>query len=230
MNVENISNQSRFGRLPHPDHRDLKFSLARRVSAAAARQVVSKMWPVNLTLDQGDTPQCVEYSSRTWLSLGPVSNRWRKPDGWLYHEAQKIDEWDGEDYDGTSVRAGFKVLQSQGYLSSYGWAFDNATVTAWLLTQGPLVVGTDWFADMMLPDAQGFLHVAGGAVGGHAYSLRGTDTRKVCPDGSLGAHRVLNNWGKGWADKGQAWLSYRDFQTLLDRWGEACTALEIRRV
>jgi hypothetical protein len=34
---------------------------------------------------------------------------------WLYHEAQKVDEWPGEDYEGTSVRAGLDVLRTRGH-------------------------------------------------------------------------------------------------------------------
>ena len=34
---------------------------------------------------------------------------------WLYHEAQKVDEWPGEDYDGTSVRAGLDILRKRGH-------------------------------------------------------------------------------------------------------------------
>jgi hypothetical protein len=31
-----------------------------------------------------------------------------------YHEAQRVDEWDGEDYSGTSVRAGCDVAREMG--------------------------------------------------------------------------------------------------------------------
>ena len=34
---------------------------------------------------------------------------------WLYHEAQKVDEWPGEDYEGTSVRAGLDILRTRGH-------------------------------------------------------------------------------------------------------------------
>jgi hypothetical protein len=34
---------------------------------------------------------------------------------WLYHEAQKVDEWPGEDYEGTSVRAGLDILRKRGH-------------------------------------------------------------------------------------------------------------------
>ncbi len=39
---------------------------------------------------------------------------------WLYHEAQKVDEWPGEDYDGTSVRAGLDILRKRGHCEKDG--------------------------------------------------------------------------------------------------------------
>lgn len=62
--------------------------------------------------DQGSEGACVGFSvSRmaTWL------NRKRYDAPWLYHKAQKVDEWPGEDYDGTSVRAGLNVLKNDGH-------------------------------------------------------------------------------------------------------------------
>jgi hypothetical protein len=41
-------------------------------------------------------------------------NRQRYDAPWLYHRAQQIDEWPGENYDGTSVRAGLDVLRTEG--------------------------------------------------------------------------------------------------------------------
>ena len=37
---------------------------------------------------------------------------------WLYREAKKVDEWPGEDYDGTSVRAGLDILRKRGHCES----------------------------------------------------------------------------------------------------------------
>jgi hypothetical protein len=34
---------------------------------------------------------------------------------WFYIEAKKVDEWSGEDYDGTSVRAAMDVLREKGH-------------------------------------------------------------------------------------------------------------------
>lgn len=62
--------------------------------------------------NQGNQGACVGYSvSRmaTWL------NRKRYDARWLYAEAQKVDDWPGEDYSGTSVRAGLDVLKKLGH-------------------------------------------------------------------------------------------------------------------
>lgn len=62
--------------------------------------------------NQGETSQCVGYSiSRMMTHL----NRVRYDPQWLYIEAQKIDEWPGEGYDGTSVRAGLEILRTRGH-------------------------------------------------------------------------------------------------------------------
>lgn len=62
--------------------------------------------------DQGSEGACVGFSvsrAATWL------NRKRYDARWLYREAQKIDYWEGEDYEGTSVRAGMEVLRDEGH-------------------------------------------------------------------------------------------------------------------
>jgi hypothetical protein len=67
--------------------------------------------------DQGEEGACVGFmASRiaTW------ANRRRYDAFWLYHEAQKIDEWPGEDYEGTSLRAGFDILRERGHRWVFG--------------------------------------------------------------------------------------------------------------
>lgn len=69
-----------------------------------------------LRYDQGNTPHCVGYSLSRAMSW--YNRRFYDAD-WLYHEAQKVDEWDGEDYDGTSVRGGCRVLNTIGHRRIY---------------------------------------------------------------------------------------------------------------
>jgi hypothetical protein len=62
--------------------------------------------------NQGNEGACVGFGvSRLTSQL----NRKTYDGFWLYHEAQKIDEWPGEDYDGTSVRAGLDILRKRGH-------------------------------------------------------------------------------------------------------------------
>lgn len=63
-------------------------------------------------MDQGSEGACVGFGSTRAMML---LNRRRYDARWLYHEAQKIDEWPGEEYDGTSVRAGMDVLRLEGH-------------------------------------------------------------------------------------------------------------------
>lgn len=134
-----------------------------------------------------------------------------------------MDEWPGEDYEGTSVRGGIKALLSLGsafsFTVEYRWAFNIAQVISTILELGPMVVGTEWTARMMDPDGKGRIIPDGESLGGHAYVLCGVNTR-------TSMFRIQNSWGKSWGDGGKAWISIADFERLLGRDGEACIALE----
>jgi hypothetical protein len=62
--------------------------------------------------DQGSEGACVGFGISR---LASQLNRKAYDGFWLYHEAQKVDEWPGESYDGTSVRAGLDVLRKVGH-------------------------------------------------------------------------------------------------------------------
>lgn len=204
-----------FGRLVKADARDKKFRIARRAS-----QRVFRYWRDDAAfLDQGEQPHCVGYAWAHWLINYPLS-QFIYPSG-IYRVAQHLDEWDGQDYEGTSVRAGAKVLQELGFISEYRWAWSLEPLVDTLLEVGPVVIGVDWHADMMEPDRSGFLHASGAVDGGHAVLLNGVDTkaRKL---------RVKNSWSRAWGNDGRAWLSFEDMARLLKRDGEVCLAIEAR--
>ena len=213
----------KFGRRYAPDERDRLFAIPRLTSTRVARY-----WSTFDPLDQGQTSQCVAYSTCHWLLTAPVRNLTfdrQFPNiqafaGYLYKECQFVDEWPGEDYEGTSVRAAFKLLKQWGYVSEYRWAWDAETVALHVLEVGPVVVGTNWYGLMMSPSAANYLELKGEIVGGHAYMLTGFSRRR-------NAFRVFNSWGRAWGQNGRAWLRYDDFQRLLKEQGEACTATEV---
>lgn len=209
------------GRLPSaPDDRDRLYPM--RSLFGAVPPVLTRHHRTGPVLDQGNTSQCVGYAFRQLLNTAPVMQQGGPSATDIYREAQRIDEWPGEQYDGTSVRAGAKVLHAEGYLSAYHWATRAEDVRDYILTSGPVVVGTDWLTDMFTPDKDGYLPVSGSFVGGHAYVLCGYSTGRS-------AFRIINSWGKGFGQAGRAWIRFDDFARLLSSNGEACAAVELRR-
>lgn len=212
--------QKFFGRLPAIDFRDRRHLLRVPSKMPATGTRYYYTGPV---LDQGQTSQCVAYSGTQMLVTGPVMNKPYKTPALLYAECQKVDEWPGEDYDGTSVRALFKVLQGAGYIESYQWAFNLESVVSHLLKVGPVIFGTNWYSSMFDVDRTGFMRIKPGSqnVGGHAYMVKGVNVAKK-------ALRIVNSWGTGWGHGGFAWLSFDDAERLLNENGEAATAKELK--
>lgn len=212
------------GRLPAPDDRDNGYPVARLLAAAPVLPAYRYWHPGAWSGDQGRTSMCVAYSWTHWLKAGPDTQRAHVPDpAPLYAEAQRVDEWPGEEpaYQGTSVRAGAKVLQARGYVGSYWWATTADEVAAAVLGVGPVVVGTDWHAGMNRPvRGDGWrMHATGPVLGGHAYLLDGYSTKTRL-------FRCKNSWGRGYGNRGFAWLPADTLDLLLARHGEACLAVE----
>lgn len=217
--------KNKLGRLHIPDERDKKFLLKAALPLEEAGVTYKYWWPNGWWGDQGNTPQCVAYSWCHWLAEGPITQNstffGSSPldPVQVYTEAQKVDEWPGEDYDGTSVRAGAKILKSLGYITSYNWAYDIDTIVRTLLTKGPMVVGTTWKHDMFFPNSKGVITATGQDMGGHAYLLDGVNvnTKMI---------RIKNSWGRNWGKNGFAYISFDDMARLIDDYGEACLAVE----
>jgi C1A family cysteine protease len=223
-------NLTGLGRRVSIDPRDRDHLLPRAALARAADGITARYWfTPGEAYDQGATSECVAYSTCRFLVTYPIVN---KPIEFtpFYKRCQQVDEWPGEDYDGTSVRAAFKILQADGLCTSYKWAFDVETVVNHVLSTGPVVMGTTWFLDMFTPDRHGYITPTGYPVGGHAWTIVGASRTRKNPDGSVGAVRMINSWGPNWGEKGRAWITFRDLQTLIDDYGEACVAQEIKRV
>jgi len=213
------------GRVAKPDPRDRRFMLA---SPRTASVRTARTWYVRGVLDQGSTPHCVGYSSAQWCRASPAPRVVNLVPSELYAEAQRLDEWEGEDYDGSSVRGGMKALRARGIVESFTWAFDPPTLIHHLLETGPMVLGTDWYESMFEPDAKGNLTVEGATAGGHAYLAIGIDTRHRNADRSVGAVRIVNSWGTRWGQAGRAWLPFSALPQLLENYGEAAMGVKRR--
>lgn len=107
-----------------------------------------------------------------------------------------------------------QAAKAAGDITGYTHAFglDHALGA---LANGPIMVGTEWRADMFRVDSGGFIHATGRVVGGHEYLIVGANT--------VGRYvTMLNSWSSGWGRLGRARISFDDFATLLDADGD-CT-------
>lgn len=206
------------GRRPAPDERDRRYQMQALAEPAEPLRGTKYWWTI-AKLDQGSTPQCVGYACANWQICSPTRTLNGPTPQEIYRAAQQVDEWPGEGYAGTSVRAGMKVLQDLGYIAEYRWAWDADTAARWILQRGPVVLGTNWYYEMYWLDRYGYARPRGTLVGGHAYLAVGYSATR-------GAFRCLNSWGGSWGEAGRFWLAHADLERLLRENGEACAAVE----
>ena len=220
----------RLDRLPQFDARSKAYSIAPQV---ADRSLRSRSHPSRLWLDQGREGACVSFSLHHELGASPV------PVAGLtdalaqlrYKDIQRIDEWPGEDYEGTSVLAGAKLLTSLGYYKEYRWAFNIDDALLALSHEGPQVWGVPWRDSMWQPDSRGLMDTSGKDIGGHAIMARGIllprkfmsgqsrvdvtwlDGTKSRIETDVPLIRFRNSWGPSWGRRGE-------FVVRADAWEE----------
>lgn len=218
--------QLQFGRIYKEDPRDNEFPVSEVIPDELPEVDKKRWWADGWHGDQTTTPYCVVYGWSHWFEDGPVIQDVmigrEKPIfdvGRFYNECQKRDGIEGE-YDGTTVRAGAKILKELGVIKEYRWANTIEDVINGVTYLGPMVVGTMWFERMTQPTSgRHILKPTGKSQGGHAYIINGVDHHNELL-------RVKNSWGRSWGDGGHAFIRFNDFEKLLSNWGEACLAFE----
>lgn len=192
------------------DARNADYPVAAALDPTAAP--VSRQWRLNHRVDQGQTPRCVGFSLAQELNSEPVEvaiSDYTGPN--IYNLAQKLDEWPGEGYDGTSLLAGLKALQQYGAVTEYRWAANVNDVVNSLSQIGPVVMAGPWLSGMFTPVAEGRVPITGTAGNiGHCYLLGELDVAK---------DRVYieQTWGPMWSVLGwRGWITTGDVQTLLN--------------
>jgi hypothetical protein len=212
---------------------DRKFLMHRE--RVEAKGVIRRSWYSPGVLDQGSTSTCVVHACDKYLTTRPVANL-----GWhdlaererIYKEVQKLDEWPGEDYDGTSVRAMMKWLKENGYIADYHWAFEAQPIIDHVLVSGPVEMGTIWDGGLSEPDKHGYIFSTKDEADdeGHAWTIIGADRERVHPKTrEVGAVRMVNSWGPSWGQGGRAWLTFKELDKLVRLAGEAAVANEVKR-
>ncbi len=203
---------TRLGRIQQFDERSRNFPLT--ITPTTPR---SYTWACRLYLDQGREGSCVGHGWAHERIARPVEvltvNHYDAVE--YYRAAQLIDEWPGNDYEGTSVLAGAKVMKARGYISGYEWAFNLRQALVGISYRGPAVLGIDWYDGMSVPDKNGIIRPTGRVNGGHCILATGYNlkTRLV---------RLHNSWGKDWGIGGDCFILDTDLGQLLDAGGECC--------
>lgn len=214
---------------PRHDPKSQNFPIRSAIGTVEERP---RAWKLGAVLDQGSEGACVGFGWTGELLSSP------KPDFdasaaqgnqyalGIYREAQTIDEWPGEDYSGTSVLAGAKVVHGRGHVDAYRWCFSIEDVRDAVIAEGPVVVGIPWHENMYYTSDSGLVNVEGNVVGGHCIlitgyhpgiRLRGEDYRE-----RFRVFRWRNSWGPDYGVGGNGFVRYEDLRDLLKEWGEAC--------
>lgn len=96
------------GRRREFDERSRAFPIRTLTEAVEPKQ---KYWRCDARLDQGREGACVGFAWGHELNAEP--RRWWTTDQHarvIYRRAQQLDQWPGENYEGTSVLAGAKAV------------------------------------------------------------------------------------------------------------------------
>ncbi len=198
-----------------------------------------KRWKTGTVLDQGQEGSCVGHGWAAELIGSPRPHKVDAATGHryavdIYRRAQLIDEWEGENYDGTSVLAGAKVVRERGFIDQYRWAFNVEDVKDAVITQGPVVIGIPWYEDMYDTRESGLVEVGGPIVGGHCLTIVGYHPgMRINGEGWNERHKVFrwrNSWGPDYGLNGDGLIRYEDLRDLLQDNGEACVSVGRNKV
>jgi hypothetical protein len=203
------------GRKPSPpDSRDYK--LTAYLDTWPDFSTEEKVWLTGPVRDQKTTPHCVGFSGIHWQNAEPVLNELNDGHGHdLYYLCKEIDG-DPMGENGSYIRTLAKALKRLGRLDKY--AFGGVLdARRFLLTQGPIVFGLDWYEGQFYPK-DGTIKPSGEYCGGHAILAYGAD-----PDWCY----LQNSWGKGWGREGHCRISWPDLEFVFGEHGEAMAAVEL---
>ena len=204
-----------FDRIPKFDERSRDYPIRILITPTVPR---SYTWRCPIVLDQGSEGACTGFAVAQEAAARPVmvagiTNAVAKQ---IYYRARQLDEWEGENYEGSSVLGAMKAGQEKGWYQEYRWVFGGEPELALAVSfKGPAVLGINWYEGMSNPDRNGLIRPTGALQGGHAILCIGYNTR-------TGLYRLHNSWGAEWGINGGCFISKQDMALLLKQQGEAC--------
>ena len=203
-----------FDRLVKFDERSRGFSI-RALTGDRPRR--SYTWSCKVNLDQGSEGACTGFATSHEAAARPVIVKGITNDvaRQIYYRARQLDEWPGENYEGSSVLGAVKAGTENGWYSEYRWAFSENDLALAVGYRGPAILGINWYEGMGSPDNNGLIKPTGDVLGGHAILCNGYNVKR-------GLYRLHNSWGRDWGINGDCFISQSDLARLLKEQGEAC--------
>ena len=204
----------KFDRVVRFDERSRNYPVRALIAQTTPR---SYTWRCNGWLDQGSEGACTGFATTHEAIARPkeiygLNNAVAQQ---IYYRARELDEWPGEDYEGSSVLGAVKAATEKGWYKEYRWAFGVDDLALAVSRHGPAILGINWYTGMFNTDGSGFVRVTGRIEGGHAILCNGFNVK-----GDY--FKLHNSWGKGWGVSGGCKISYEDMNRLLREQGEAC--------
>ena len=200
-----------------------------------------KVWRFDAQpLNQGNTSTCTAHAGVQFIHAEPFRHRGFIPPFEFYREVVVNDEYDDNDHEATGPIEGMqlgssgtgvaKALQKRGLIGPYLWGTKLQDVILWVLTRGPVMIGSNWYDSMMNPTEEGFIKILNSSPGGmgHEWLLRGVDTKR-------GIGHAVNSWGPDWNRKakgcrpGHFLIDLDTLDRLMREDGDAVSAIELPR-
>lgn len=213
---------------PRFDERSRKYGI-RPLLGTAKKKRPATFWSEGTVLDQGQEGACVGFGWMAEVLAKPVQPDEQPTEKFgndlaqfFYQEAKKLDQWEGEDYDGTSVLAGAKVMQKYNLIQEYRWCFDIDDIIDAVVLKGPVVIGIPWYESMYRTNNEGLCGVSGEQVGGHCITLTGYNPAMKFGRQTIEVFRWRNSWGSDYGDNGSGYIRVSDLRRLFLEGGEAC--------
>jgi hypothetical protein len=133
-------------------------------------------------------PSCVGYALAAWLDAAPAPVA-THASGWQIYQAARAQDGLAGPHDGTTMEAGFAVLARLGYVRDWQATSNPARALAFLRTDGPIVILSDF------PDGLAVLDGAGNLVWTNHQSRHGWLCYSVDAGDRLGCQ---NSASSGW--------------------------------
>jgi len=236
-----MANDLGLGRLRATDERNKLHPMARHLAAPGAPLPIRKTWTFKgpMVLDQGGSGTCTGHAGVHFIHAAPLSHKAFLDPYALYREAVLLDEYTDNDGDancvGAACQAGSsgtgiaKALAKRDLIQAeYVWGSTSREAIEWVLTRGPVMMGSNWYDGMFNPTLEGFVKIKPNdtIAGGHEYVIRGVDQRRAVAE-------LVNSWGTRWnggtGKKCRAGFFLMDFETLerlFSEDGDAVSCLE----